>query len=448
MRTALLLLALACSTPAADKGSDSPAPDDTADPDGEGADGGEGGGDDTGADDTGGGGEEPVGPPRASGCDANDYDVAIGEDGSQQVRTEHYLLLTHSGADAQDQARLLEAAYIAYTEDMGALPEASGPLEVLVFADQASWVAGMAARGVGVPATAGGYYDYATQTASLYQQPTLYFTEMLLLHEAFHQFHLQSRTREADLPTWYIEGLAEWVSRHDWDGACLTVGADPRGTIEDYWAAAASTLASSGSDLADWTADDAFPGRPEMMTFVHQQEWTRRDDWRAFREGMDFTGPGALPVDDAAYATHILDHQEPLWPVWLEWQHRTPTVMRGITPGVLSAALYKEAPATVSFEVPLGDAAYVGGIYGWSDAGFDIVFVDATGAVSRWIYTPDRNDWLNIDTLAEVGPTLLWEQSGDTLHLNGQEIALTPVLGPAAGFALYDGTADFTTLAD
>jgi hypothetical protein len=122
--------------------------------------------------------------------------------------------------------------------------------------------------------------------------------------------------------------------------------------------------------------------------------------------------------------------------------------MRGITPGVLSAALYKETPATVSFEVPLGDAAYVGGIYGWSDAGFDIVFVDATGAVSRWIYTPDRNDWLNIDTLAEVGPTLLWEQSGDTLHLNGQEIALTPVLGPAAGFALYDGTADFTTLAD
>ena len=74
------------------------------------------------------------------------------------------------------------------------------------------------AAGVQPPA-AGGYYHPSGRTAYAWRQPTIYFTRCLILHEATHQFHYLARTSNSvSLAFWYAEGLAEFLSRHYWDG--------------------------------------------------------------------------------------------------------------------------------------------------------------------------------------------------------------------------------------
>ena len=49
---------------------------------------------------------------------------------------------------------------------------------------------------------------------------------MLLLHELVHQWQDAVETN-GGLPVWYVEGLAEGLSRHHWDGACLQLRVRP-----------------------------------------------------------------------------------------------------------------------------------------------------------------------------------------------------------------------------
>jgi hypothetical protein len=194
---------------------------------------------------------------------------------------------------------------------------------------------------------------------------------------------------------------------------------------------------------------DAFPGRPEMMALVQQQAADSPEAWAAFREAMDFGEGAALAVDAGAYAAHVVVHQEPLEPVWLQWKHRTPDTMRAISPGSLSVMRYAdpEAHPDVAFQVPYAGAAWVGGLLGWEDGAFDVVLVDASGAVTRWTSTPEREAWDWIGQLSDPGDALLWELVDGGLTLNGEAFPLVPALPrPAPGFALYDGRADFVTL--
>jgi hypothetical protein len=385
-----------------------------------------------------------TGPALARGCHDAALTVTQRPDGYQEVETEHYRLTVDASADAIDLAHLVEAAYTAYGEDLGvALP--AGPLELTLFANATDWADGLSARGIPVPTGAAGYYDPRTGLASLYRQPTAYYTQMLWLHEAFHQVHLQARTRPDDLPIWYLEGLAEWASRHDWDGRCVAIGADPRVTFEDSWAIAAES-STSGADLQRWIDDDAFPGRPEMMSLVHHAERDDTDRWRAFRDAMDFGDGGDYLVDTQAWTDHVSQNQEPLTPIWLDWIHRTPDTVRGVSPGVLSVARSKEAPRDWTVALSLSDAAYVGGLIGWSDDSFDLVLVDAQGEVSRWQHTPTLDDWSVIDQLDAVADPLVWTQGPSGLTLGGQTLDVVSDLPPAAGHALYDGVADFVLL--
>ena len=380
--------------------------------------------------------------PTASGCADGPWPEEVLGDGSVRVTTDHYVLTVDAIADPQDYARLVEAAYAAWTEDFGAAPD-GGPLELQLYPTYDAWVAGLAARGIAAPAGAGGYYDPGTRLASLYRQPTLYFTEMLWLHEAFHQFHLLTRTG-GPLPTWYVEGMAEWSSRHDWDGRCVRVGADPLATWEDAW-----SQADVDADLPGWVAGDRFPGRPEMMAFVHYMADEQAPRWGDFRDAVDF-GSGATldPAGlEAGFANHVRKNQEPLQPLWLDWVHRSPTTMRGVSGGALSAVRWKAAPARLEVDVPVVADAYAGGLVGWSAEGFDVVFVDGGGGLSRWTFTPDRNDWFSIGAVADPGKTVRWVQTASGLTLNGQAVPIAPVLPAAAGHAIYGATADFVTVA-
>src|SRR5690606_4627791 len=112
---------------------------------------------------------------------------------------------------------------------------------------------------------AGGYYWPTNKTAYLFKQPTVYFTRMLFLHEVMHQFHHLARTKNKNPKAgWYTEGVAEYISRHFWDGEDLTLGILPIATLEDYAAKALERFEDEGFDLAAMIDGSAGSSRPEQ----------------------------------------------------------------------------------------------------------------------------------------------------------------------------------------
>ena len=194
----LLLLALACSAPG-------PKSNDTA------------GGDDT-ADEA-----AWLEEPEVCGTPA----VSLVASGAGFVATTTHYTLHLDGfdaAEAENLAILAELATEGFAASFGAAT--AGPLEAFVAADQAGFQAQLAADGLGPVEGAGGYYEPSNGRAYLYRQPPAYCSRVLLLHELVHQWQDAVETN-GGLPVWYVEGLAEGLSRHHWDGACLQLRVRP-----------------------------------------------------------------------------------------------------------------------------------------------------------------------------------------------------------------------------
>jgi hypothetical protein len=68
----------------------------------------------------------------------------------------------------------------------------------------------------------------------IYDQPSAYYRRHLLLHEGTHLF--MYRWLGGAGPPWYMEGLAELLGTHRWEGGKLTLGVMPRVKEEvPYW---------------------------------------------------------------------------------------------------------------------------------------------------------------------------------------------------------------------
>ena len=68
----------------------------------------------------------------------------------------------------------------------------------------------------------------------LFDQPSEYYRRHLLLHEGTHCF--MSRWLGGAGPPWYMEGIAELLGTHRWEGGKLTLGIMPRDRDEvPYW---------------------------------------------------------------------------------------------------------------------------------------------------------------------------------------------------------------------
>lgn len=218
--------------------------------------------------------------------------------------TEHYRLEAQTDpARARALVRLLEAAYeeqVAIFE--GAPAPSSLPLTVKVFRDEAAFRAGLSADGLGDVGEAGGYYEPSNETAYLYVQPTRYFTQVLLVHEAVHQIHGLVRTAPS-LPFWYIEGIAEALSRHDWDGRCARLGVRPLLSQEDTPLDAREELAVGGPTLAGIVAGSTRPSRPVAQSvfryLTREEGGPLAPSFMSFRRAVD---RGAAPPDAFAAA--------------------------------------------------------------------------------------------------------------------------------------------------
>lgn len=68
----------------------------------------------------------------------------------------------------------------------------------------------------------------------LFDQPSDYYRRHLLLHEGTHAF--MNRWLGGAGPPWYMEGIAELLGTHQWDGKQLTLGYNPPDkTLVPYW---------------------------------------------------------------------------------------------------------------------------------------------------------------------------------------------------------------------
>lgn len=374
--------------------------------------------------------------------------------------TEHYSL-SIEGFDEEEAARLAalaETAHEGLADFFGLAVD--GPLQVFVAADEAGLNALLAADGLGGLEGAGGYYDPGNERAYLYRQPTAYYSRVLLLHEIVHQYQ-DHVSGISGLPTWLVEGAAEALSRHHWDGSCLELRVRPLLSWEDAAASAQAEL-DGGLDLGAILAGGTVsrPVGQELFRLLSSDPelapgldaWL--DELGAGGSPTDLERFAALiaPVDQVAEALEdwVPQDQEPMTPVWLDWVPQGEDEAWGFASGSSSAARVKEAASVFRMKVaaPSGGAS-VGTVYGYDpDTGeLELAFVSAGGAVSRFAVLSGGVSWDVLGSVTAEG-TLSWSQTAaegsTTVEIGGEAVALPRTLPAAGGLALYDADAVFS----
>lgn len=188
------------------------------------------------------------------------------------LRSEHYELTVPSAfEDGEDWLALAEALHARLREHFGAAPPEEAPLQVQFYADQASYMAGLAAEGVAPEVSrAGGVYWTGTRKASFWRQPSRAFTRHLYLHELVHQFHyLAVMDNQPRTPTWYTEGLAEHFSHHTWDGKTLVTGLSDLVMLEENIPSMAAAAREGTLDLEEVASGRLGGPKPESWALVH-----------------------------------------------------------------------------------------------------------------------------------------------------------------------------------
>ncbi|MCB9596035.1 MAG: hypothetical protein H6719_25160 [Sandaracinaceae bacterium] len=400
------------------------------------------------------------GTPPVGHCFDGPVDVSSAG-GLTTARTARYEVEAQvDAAQAELFARMLEAAWTAQVDFFGGEPTPALPLRVRVFRDQAAFEAGLAEDGLGPVGDAGGYYEPSNATAYLFDQPTRYFTRMLVLHEATHQFHDAVRAA-GTLPFWYVEGVAEAQSRHDWDGRCIRLGVVPLLTFEDAPAGALRTL-EAGATLADVVDEALTPSRAIAWSiFRYLEDGPNRAAFRRFRARVDdgaaipdafrdeLGDPAAL---DAGWIPAVRAAQEPMTPVFLEWIHVDPSTLDGFA-DVFTVAVVK-APVTrfeTSFAAPSTPGWSGGVVLGYeSPTRFVALVVRDSGRLQRFDVDGGAV-WNDVGAApAAVGGryafTVEHGASGAVVTVNGTELTVDTGLPARSGPALDAASVRFEDL--
>jgi len=333
----------------------------------------------------------------------------------EAVETVHYRLVAAAPREeAEELGRVLEAAWERFQAWFGAAPKlAQGEkLVVRLLPDLAAWEAGIRADGGTPPAGAGGYYWTGSRTAYLFRQPTIYYTRVLLLHEAAHQFHFLARTNNRNpLADWYTEGIAEYLSWHTWDGERLTLGVLPLLSLEDRAAGALTVVRDQSFDLAEVVEGKREADRPlcwalfRFLAIGDQGKPVGR--FPAFCRKMDAggaAGPAFKGQFGQARALRKKFHawveaEQQAWaPVFNEWEPIGDRRIRGVA-NVVSLCRLK-APANTlkaTLEVP-GQARFRGGLLlHFVDAGdYTTALVDEAGVVR--VARRANDAWVSLGT--------------------------------------------------
>jgi hypothetical protein len=394
--------------------------------------------------------------------------TATAEGVGLRLDTPHYRIYSELDAGESDTvARLLEASYTALMAYFQVPPNQEGQLLACkIYASKQAWQAGMIQDGVNMPPDqAGGYFDPGTRTAYLYRQPTTYYTRVLAVHEVTHQFHLLGRAANAGkLPSWYVEGLAEHLARHDWDGRCVRLGVIPLLSQTDLPNKAKDEVQQGGLNLSDLLNND--PGsRPRAWAtvsyFRHAQNGELREQFAAFEKTLE-AGPkagaaqifeteiGPLSNYNAPIEAWLNLNQQPLQPVFLEWIHQGPNTLRGFASGVLSLARLKTA--ATQFNARYSGSGEAGLLLGFDDsAHFDAVVRRQDGSLQLFTAKTGGATWSASLASIPAAPSyaLSLERTGPqdvSISINGQSLAISHQFTASSGLSIHDSDVAFEEL--
>ena len=315
-----------------------------------------------------------------------------------EEKTEHYSILAEK-LDATEVGRLLEGLHAHLTSHFGRSPKER--LRVEIYSTRERWEAALRATGDAVP-DAGGYYSPGTKTASLYVQPSRYYTRQLLLHEATHQFHFLVATgNRSPRASWYTEGLAEHFGMHDWDGEALKVGVVPAATLEDYPEAANRNFERIERDLAGIVSGKRECGRPEAWALVG---FLMERDGMRFRTLASLLDRGSEPEPAwkravgavsprlvQEYEAWIESHAQPWKIVWTSWEQRGEFLEgESQTNGLL---LRKGEPRSLAVDLHPQDGSWKAGlVFGYRSAEEFFLF-QAVGSREVRVVERARGEW-------------------------------------------------------
>lgn len=406
-------------------------------------------------------GRVPLPGPRA---------VAAGEPAT--LRTEHYELGTEGpAAEREEWGRLLEAAWPQYEAWFGEAPRRreGERLRVVVTETPEAWSEAIRRAGGTPPAASGGvggYYDPVSRGAYLYRQPSTWYTRTLLLHEAAHQFHYLAATgNRAPTAGWYVEGLAEHLSHHTWDGTVLRLGVVPLLSLEDRPAKALEAMAAPAFRLDALVRGDASP-RPESMHLVRflatgaEGRYARR--FRTLAQKLDQGGSasalfartfGPEPALLEALRAWLPSAQQPWSPLHVEWDPRGERALRGASAVVSGCRVRGPARRVDATWQPPPGAWRAGALLHVTDlSDWTVGLVDG-GSVRVHRFT--RGAWTALPASLPPAPAagepwrLVATREGTrvALRVNGASVGAWDLPGDALGLALDACTIDFTDLA-
>ena len=379
-------------------------------------------------------------------------------DGGYRVQTEHYDLSLR-GVDADEARSLARMAEAAWEGWQAWFPTAfdGSALPVWLEPTQQEFLDRVASDGLPPPSDAGGYFHPTSGAAYLSKQPSVWYTRVLFLHELTHQAHWLSRGA-VDLPSWYIEGAAEYLSRHDWDRECLRLGVTPQLSLEDPAEDALPVVADA--QLEEWLDGSGVPGRPAALSLFRflgtSPSWA--DGWEEARAAAeDGEEPdtawleahvGDVDAVQADWQAWLLDDQEPLDIVYVSWLHRGPREVRGWSDGGMTLARRKEPGAfSMVTEEPLGD---LGVLVEWdSTDDYATVLVNGAGDVSVFAVRGGAVQWSDLDSV-KVDGAVRWELEHEgaeaVVRIDGAEVRVPVVGTPAQGLAVLSDDVIFSDL--
>lgn len=383
---------------------------------------------------------------------------------THHIVSEHYdLYYEGTRAEAMDASAVLEAAYVGFKRYFRGTPRIrrGEKLKVRFFADRARFARAIRADGTEPPqGGAGGYYWMPTRTAYLFRQPTRYFTRVLLVHEAAHQFHFLTRTRNM-MPAgpWYAEGVAEYLSWHHWDGKQIRLAQIPVMSLKDYPRQALEILKRSDFDFEAFALGRLPPHRALTWAIYSFLASGARDGravrgFTKFSRAMDgrqnpassFISSFGKPERYRQFLIEWLEQNQCPWEqVFNEWEGQGQQRYLGHAEGVVSIcrprtnAKYFKAELVVPDERPWRAGVVLG-----FDSNADYAVAMVTNR--RRFYVDRRNlgRWERLRRGRAPPPredgTYLFEikRRGRNSHLfiNGQDYGQFIVEGQAGGLAL------------
>lgn len=405
-----------------------------------------------------------VGPTRAPGAWAEDRAPA-------GARTAHYEIASDGPrAEAEEWGLVLEAAWPQFRAFFGGEPALrdGARLSLIVTQDAGAWTEAIRSAGGSPPGPtsgAGGYYDPVSRGAYLFRQPTVWYTRTLLLHEAAHQFHyLAATSNRAPPAVWYVEGVAEHLSHHTWDGTRLRLGVVPLLSLEDRPAKALEAVAAPTFALAPLVSGESSP-RPESMHLVRflleGEQGQYRKRFRSLAEKLDHGGSakalfartfGAEEPLLEAWRRWLPEAQQPWVPIHVEWEARGERALRGRS-GVVSVCRVRGPTQRVATTWSAPDGPWRAGalLHFTSMEDWSVGLVD--GSTVR-VHRRTKTGWEFLPAALPPPPaagrpwSLVAERAGSrvTLTVNGARVGAWDLPGDALGLALDACQIDFRDL--